>query len=52
MIIALIIFLTITLFFILGMSSFLVGINAYVMDKGDNTIITSEESEKLEDVMA
>ncbi len=50
MIIVLIIFLTLTLFFIMGISSFVVGVNAYVMDKGDDTMITSEESEKLEDV--
>ena len=36
--------------FILGMGSLVAGVNAYVMDKGDDTILTSEESEKLEDV--
>ncbi len=50
MIIVLIIFLTLTICFIAGISSFVVGVNAYVMDKGDDTILTSEESEKLDDV--
>ena len=36
--------------FILGMGSLVAGVNAYVMDKGDDTILTSEESEKLEDI--
>lgn len=36
--------------FILGMGSLVAGVNAYVMDKGDDTILTSKESEKLEDV--
>ncbi len=43
-------FLTFTLCFIVGIGSFVVGVNAYVMDKGDNAIITSEKAEKLEDV--
>ncbi|MBQ4105156.1 MAG: YdcF family protein [Clostridia bacterium] len=42
--------LTLTICFIVGTSSFVVGVNAYVMDKGDNTMLTSEEAEKLEDV--
>ncbi len=50
MINVLVIFLTLTILFILGIGCFVVGVNAYVMDKGDDTIITSEESEKLEDV--
>ncbi len=50
MIIVLVILLTLTICFIVGISSFVVGVNAYVMDKGDDTIITSEESEKLDDV--
>ena len=50
MIIVLVILLTITICFIVGISSFVVGVNAYVMDKGDDTIITSEESEKLDEV--
>ncbi len=50
MINVLIIFLTLTICIILGIGSFVVGVNAYIKDKGDNTIITSEESEKLEDV--
>lgn len=43
-------FFTLTILFILGIGCFVVGVNAYVIDKGDETIITSEESEKLEDV--
>ncbi len=42
--------LAFTLCFIVGISCFVVGVNAYVMDKGDNSIITSEDAEKLEDV--
>ena len=36
--------------FIVAIVSFVVGVNAYVKDKGDETIITSEESEKIDDV--
>ena len=43
-------FLAFTLCFIVGISSFVVGVNAYVIDKGDNTIITSKQSEILKDV--
>ncbi len=50
MINVLIIFLTITICSIVGISIFVVGVNAYIKDKGDDTIITSEDSEKLEDV--
>ncbi len=50
MIIVLVILLTLTICFIVGISSFVVGVNAYVIDKGDDTIITSEESEKLDNV--
>jgi len=49
MMIVLIIFLILTSF-IVGIGSLVAGVNAYVMDKGDDTIITSEESEKLKDV--
>lgn len=50
MVSVLFIILALAIFFIFGIGSFVVGVNAYVMDKGDDTIITSEESEKLEDV--
>ncbi len=50
MIITLIILLTLAICIIFGISSFVAGVNAYVMDKGDDTMITSEESEKLRDV--
>ena len=43
-------FLTLTLCFIVGLSSFVVGVNAYVMDIGNETILSSEEAEKLDDV--
>lgn len=36
--------------FIAGIAGLVAGVNAYVKDKGDDTIITSEESEKLQDV--
>ncbi len=50
MISVLIILLTLAICFAVGISSFVVGVNAYVMDKGNDTILTSEESEKLDDV--
>ena len=43
-------FLTLSICFIVGISSFVVGVNAYVMGTGENTILTSEEAENLEDV--
>ena len=36
--------------FIAGIAGLVAGVNAYVKDKGDDAIITSEESEKLKDV--
>ncbi len=51
MINVLVIFLALTIFCILGISCFVVGSNANVMDKGDNTTLTSEEEEKLEDAL-
>ena len=36
--------------FIAGIAGLVAGVNAYVKDKGNDTIITSEESEKLQDV--
>ncbi len=51
MINVLIIFLALTIFFILGISCFVVGANAHAMDKGDNTTLTSEEAEKIEDAL-
>ena len=36
--------------FIVGITGLVAGVNAYVKDKGNDTIITSEESEKLQDV--
>lgn len=50
MVIVLVIILALAVCIILGISSFVVGVNAYVMDKGDDTMLTSKESEKLEDV--
>ena len=50
MIIPLIIILTSAICIIFAIGSFVVGVNAYVKDKGDDTILTSEESEKLNDV--
>ncbi len=50
MISVLIIFLTLTLCGIVGIGIFVIGVNAYVVDKSDDTIITSKESEKLEEV--
>ncbi len=50
MINVLIIFLTLTIFCIVGIKCFAVGANANVMDKGDNTTLTSEE-EELEDTL-
>ncbi len=52
MIITLIILLTLAICIIFGISSFVAGVNAYVMGKGDNAVITSEKPERLEDVMA
>ncbi len=43
-------FLTTTLCLIVLISSFVVGVNAYVMGAVDNTMLTSEQAEKLEDV--
>ncbi len=42
--------LKLTLCLVLAVSFFVVGVNAYVMGMGDNTIITSDEAEKLQDV--
>ena len=50
MIIPLIIILVSAICIIFAIGSFVVGVNAYVKDKGDDTILTSEESEKLNDV--
>lgn len=50
MVIVLVIILALAVCIILGISSFVVGVNAYVMDKGEDTMLTSKESEKLEDV--
>ena len=51
MINVLVIFLALAVFFILVIGSFVVGVNACVKDNGDNTAITPEESEKLEDAL-
>ncbi len=51
MINVLVIFLALTIFCILGISCFVVGSNANAADKGDNTTLTSEEEEKLEDAL-
>jgi len=50
MVIVFVIILVLAVCVILGIGSFVAGVNAYVMDKGDDTMITSEESEKLSDV--
>ena len=50
MIIAFIITFSLIVCCVLAISSFVVGINAYVKDKGDDTMLTSENAEKLEDV--
>lgn len=51
MINVLVIFLALTVCFILVIGSFMVGVNACVKDKGDSTTITPEEAEKLEDAL-
>lgn len=50
MVTVLIIILALSICVILGISGLVAGVNAYVIDKGDDTIISSEESEKLQDV--
>lgn len=49
MIIALIIVISLIVCCVLGISS-VAGVNAYVKDKGDDTMLKSEDAEKLEDV--
>ncbi len=44
------IILALTIFFILGIGALVAGVNAYVMDKGDDTILNAEEAEKLKGV--
>ena len=51
MINVLVIFLTLTILFILGIGCFVVGVNAGVKDEDDDTTLTSEETEKLEDAL-
>ena len=51
MINVLIIFLTLTIFCIVGIRCFAVGVKANAMDKGDNTTITPEDAEELEDAL-
>ena len=51
MINVLVFFLTLTICIILGISFFVAGVNASIKDKGDDTTLTSEESEKLEDAL-
>ncbi len=51
MINVLLIFLALTICFIVGFSIFVVGANACGKDQGDNTTITPEEAEKLEDAL-
>ncbi len=43
--------LTITICFIVGFSIFVVGVNACGKDNSDDTTITPEEAEKLEDAL-
>ena len=50
--IVLIIFLTLTLCGIVGVGVFVTGVNAYVVETGEKTMITSEDAENLEDVDA
>ena len=51
MINVLVIFLTWTILFILGLGGFVVGVNAGVKDEDDDTTLTSEETEKLENTL-
>ena len=51
MINVLVIFLALAVFFILVIGSFVVGVNARINNDGDNTTITPEEAEKLEDAL-
>lgn len=48
----LIILLTLTLCGIVGIGVCVLGVNAYVVETGDKTMVTSEEAENLEDVDA
>ena len=51
MINVLVIFLALAICFILVIGSFVVGVNACAVDKGNNTAITPEEAEKLGDAL-
>lgn len=51
MFIALIIFIALSICFIVAISSIMVCVNTNVADKDDNTATTSEKSEKLEDTL-
>lgn len=51
MINVLLFFLALTIFCIVGISCFVVGVKANVMNEGDNATIISEEAEKLEDAL-
>ncbi len=51
MINVLLIFLALTICFIVGFRFFVVSVNACGKDKGDDTTITPEEAEKLEDAL-
>ena len=51
MINVLVIFLALAVCFILVIGSFVVGVNARINNDGDNTTITPEEVEKLEDAL-
>ncbi len=51
MINVLIIFLTLIICIIFAIGSFVVGVKSCVKDKGEDTMLTSEEAEKLEDAL-